>query len=87
MAMIGGMIAYRKSWFAEVGFDEFPETWDQYRDAGKKLKAKGYPIGQSLGHTFGDPPTFIYPLLWSFGGTEIDERARSCSIPRRRSKP
>ncbi|MET0193817.1 MAG: ABC transporter substrate-binding protein, partial [Hyphomicrobiaceae bacterium] len=36
MAMIGAMNAYRKSLFAEVGFNEFPKTWDQYRDAGKK---------------------------------------------------
>ena len=36
------MIAYRKSWFDEVGYNEFPKTWDEYRDAGKKLKAKGH---------------------------------------------
>ena len=76
MAMIGAMNAYRKSLFAEVGFNEFPKTWDQYRDAGKKLKAKGYPIGQSLGQSFGDPPTFVYPLLWSFGGTEVDDKGK-----------
>ena len=76
MAMIGAMNAYRKSLFAEVGFNEFPKTWDQYRDVGKKLKAKGYPIGQSLGQSFGDPPTFVYPLLWSFGGTEIDDKGK-----------
>ena len=46
----------------------FPKTWDEYREAGKKLKAKGYPIGQSLGQSFGDPPTFVYPFMWSFGG-------------------
>lgn len=72
MAIIGAMNVYRKSWFAEVGYNEFPKTWDQYRDAGKKLKAKGYPIGQSLGQSFGDPPTFVYPLLWSFGASEVD---------------
>src|SRR5688572_20222178 len=76
MAIIGAMNAYRKSWFAEVGYNEFPKTWDQYRDAGKKLKAKGYPIGQSLGQSFGDPPTFAYPLLWSFGGAEIDDKGK-----------
>jgi len=74
MALIGAMNAYRKSWFAEVGYSSFPKTWDQYRDAGKKLKAKGYPIGQSFGQSFGDPPTFAYPLLWSFGGAELDSR-------------
>jgi multiple sugar transport system substrate-binding protein len=29
-------------------------------------------VGQALGHSFGDPPTFAYPLLWSFGGAETD---------------
>ena len=29
-------------------------------------------MGQALGHSFGDPPTFSYPLLWSFGGAETD---------------
>jgi multiple sugar transport system substrate-binding protein len=76
MALIGAMNAYRKSMFAEVGYNEFPKTWDQYRDAGKKLKAKGYPIGQSLGQSFGDPPTFVYPLLWSYGATEVDDKGK-----------
>jgi multiple sugar transport system substrate-binding protein len=71
-AVIGGMIAYRKSWFDDVGVTKFPETWDQYREAAKKLKAKGRPIGQTLGHTFGDAPGFSYPLLWSFGGKEVE---------------
>jgi len=75
-AIVGAMLAYRKSWFEEVGYSKFPETWDQYRDAGKKLKAKGRPIGQTMGHSFGDPPTFSYPFLWSFGGSEIDKAGK-----------
>jgi multiple sugar transport system substrate-binding protein len=74
--IIGAQIAYRKSWFEEVGYKSFPETWEQYRDAGKKLKAKGRPIGQTLGHTFGDSPTFSYPYLWSWGGKEVDEKGK-----------
>src|SRR5688572_5525083 len=74
--IVGAMNAYRKSWFAEVGYDKFPETWDQYRDAGKKLKAKGRPLGQALGHSFGDPPTFAYPLMWSYGGGEVDKSGK-----------
>ena len=71
-AVIGGMIAYRKSWFDEVGATSFPKTWVEYREVAKKLKAKGHPIGQTLGHTFGDAPTFTYPYLWSWGGKEVD---------------
>ena len=34
----------------EVGLDKiFPETWEELREAGKKLKAKGRPIGQTAG--------------------------------------
>jgi len=70
--VLGAMIVYRKSWFEEIGLSKFPETWEQYREAGKKLKAKGRPVGQTLGHTFGDAPTFTYPYLWSWGGKEFE---------------
>ena len=76
-AIIGAMIAYRKSWFAEVGANSFPETWEAYRQVGKALKAKGRPIGQTLGHTFGDAPTFAYPYLWSWGGKEVEADGRA----------
>ena len=68
----GNAVAWRKSWHAEIGVTEFPKTFDAWREVGKKLKAKGRPVGQALGHSFGDPPTFCYPLLWSFGGAETD---------------
>jgi multiple sugar transport system substrate-binding protein len=63
-----------------------PKTWDEYREVGKKLKAKGKPIGQALGHSFGDPPVFSYAFLWDFGGAggrperqegRINSKARS----------
>jgi ABC-type glycerol-3-phosphate transport system substrate-binding protein len=69
----GGLVAYRKSWLAEVGFDgKFPANWDEYRAAGKKLKANGHPYGQTAGHTFGDAPGWWYPYLWSWGGKEVE---------------
>ncbi|HZQ01275.1 MAG TPA: extracellular solute-binding protein [Reyranella sp.] len=76
----GGMVAYRKSWFAEEGANKFPDTWDEYRALGKKLKAKGRPIGQTLGHTFGDAPGFTYPLMWSFGGKEVEADGKTVAI-------
>jgi len=74
--IVGNESAYRKSWFEAVGYNKFPETWDAYRDLGKKLKAKGQPIGQALGHSFGDPPSFWYPLLWAYGGMEVDKSGK-----------
>jgi multiple sugar transport system substrate-binding protein len=79
-AIIGGMIAYRKSWFEDVGAATFPETWEVYRQVGAKLKAKGRPIGQTLGHTFGDAPTFSYPFLWSWGGKEVEADGKTVVI-------
>lgn len=71
-AVGGGLVAWRKSWFEEVGYPTFPATWDAFRDAGRKLKAKGRPIGQTAGHTFGDAPGWWYPFLWSWGGKEVE---------------
>ena len=68
----GGLVAYRKSWLAEAGAEEFPKTWDEYRAVGKKLKAAGHPYGQTAGHTFGDAPGWWYPYLWSWGGKEVE---------------
>ena len=68
----GSLIAYRRSWFAEVGANQPPATLEEYRKIGAALKKKGKPIGQTLGHTFGDAPTWTYPLVWSFGGAETD---------------
>ena len=79
-AVIGNAVAYRRSWFNEIGVREFPKTWDEYREVGKKLKAKGRPIGQALGHSFGDPPTFAYPLLWDFGGAETDKSGKKVAL-------
>jgi multiple sugar transport system substrate-binding protein len=79
-AIVGGQIAYRKSLFAEVGAKEFPKTWQEYRDVGKKLKAKGFPIGQTAGHTFGDAPGFWYPYMWSWGGKEVEKDGKTVAI-------
>jgi multiple sugar transport system substrate-binding protein len=76
----GNAVAYRKSWHAEIGVTEFPKTMDAWREVGKKLKAKGRPVGQALGHSFGDPPTWSYPLLWTFGGAEVDQTGKKVII-------
>jgi len=75
-SLVPALIAYRKSWFEEVGAKTFPKTWQEYHAVGKKLKAAKRPIGQTLGNTFGDAPTFTYPLLWSFGGQEVDAKGK-----------
>jgi multiple sugar transport system substrate-binding protein len=72
----GGANVYRKDIFKQVGITRVPDTWEEYLEVGKKIKKFGMPIGQTLGHTFGDAPGFAYPLLWSFGGREVDEHGK-----------
>jgi len=67
-----GLIAYPEPWLEEVGYNAFPESWDTLRDGGRKLKAKGRPLGQTAGHTFADGPNWWYPYLWSWGGKEVE---------------
>ena len=81
-SIVPGLIAYRKSWFDEVGATTFPKT-TKSRQVGMKLKQKGHPLGQTLGHTFGDAPAWSYPLLGTSAGwrpqsgkTAIEARAR-----------
>jgi multiple sugar transport system substrate-binding protein len=69
-------VHWRKSWFKEAGADKYPATYDEWHEVGKKLKANGHPYGQALGHSFGDPPTWCYPLVWAYGGREVDEQGK-----------
>jgi multiple sugar transport system substrate-binding protein len=71
---------WRSDWFAEVGFKEFPDTWDELYEAGKKLKANGHPFGFELGHGFGDNHGWLYPLLWSYGGQEVSGDGKTITI-------
>src|SRR6478609_5642715 len=49
--IVGAMIAYRKSWFDEIGSPTFP-----------------------------DAPTFSYPYMWSWGGTEIEKDGKTVNL-------
>jgi multiple sugar transport system substrate-binding protein len=64
---------YRKSMWDEIGM--LPDTWDNLREGGAKLKAKGHPVGISLGHS-NDPSTTWRGLLWSYGSSEQDEAGK-----------
>ena len=65
------LIAYRKSWFAEVGASQPPKTLEEYRKIGIALKKKGKPVGQTLGHTSGDAPP-CRTLSLGLRGAETD---------------
>lgn len=74
---IGQIMVYRTDWFKEVGYEKFPDTWDELLEAGIKLKAKGHPIGNEMGHGNGDNHGWLYPLLWSFGAREVEKDGKT----------
>ena len=69
--------AYRISYFEQAGIadaaNNFPATWEELFAVGKTLKEMGKPLGQALGHSTGDPASFAYPYMWSYGAMEVEE--------------
>ena len=77
---IGQMEVYRTDWFKEAGVNKFPDNWEDLLAAGRLLKKKGHPFGFELGHGFGDNHGWLYPLLWSYGGREVDKDGKTVLI-------
>lgn len=77
-------VAYRLSYLEEAGIDDpknnFPTTWEELFAVGKTLKEMGKPLGQALGHSTGDPPSFAYPYMWSYGAMEVEEDGTTVAI-------
>jgi multiple sugar transport system substrate-binding protein len=83
---------YRIGWLKEVGVDlpdpaeqartgKFPDwTWDEFFALARKLKARGHPVGQALGHSLGDPPSFCYPYMWSYGAMEVEKDGKTLAF-------
>jgi multiple sugar transport system substrate-binding protein len=64
---------YYKEWWADAGFPNGPDSWDDLHNGGKKIKDKtGHPVGIGLSQEL-DSSMALRALLWSFGGAEQDE--------------
>jgi multiple sugar transport system substrate-binding protein len=61
---------YRKDLWTEVGMPNGPDTWEELRIGGAKLKAKGFPIGIGLAH-HDDSRASWRAIMWSYGGSEV----------------
>src|SRR5689334_8161668 len=77
---IGQLEVYRTDWFKEAGVTKFPDNWEDLLAAGRLLKKKGHPFGFEIGHGFGDNHGWMYPLLWSYGGREVDRDGKTVLI-------
>jgi multiple sugar transport system substrate-binding protein len=62
-----------KEWWAEAGYANGPDTWEDLRIGAKKIRDKdGHPCGLGLSQEL-DTSMATRALLWSFGGAEQDE--------------
>src|SRR2546427_6510274 len=79
--MTGNALHYRERVLRQAGADNVPATWSDLAKVGADVKAKSKLfLGQALGHSYGDPPTFSFPFLWSHGGSETDETGKKIAI-------
>jgi multiple sugar transport system substrate-binding protein len=74
--IVSWAVTYREDWFREAGF-EYPKTWDDFRKVGRAMKAKGKPFGQAFGHSINDPNAWAYPIVWMWGGLEVEKDGRT----------
>ena len=79
--LLGNAIHWRESVLKQAGADKFPATWSDLTKVAADAKSKSKLfLGQALGHSFGDPPTFVQPFLWSYGGSETDETGKKIAV-------
>ena len=68
---------YRIDLWREVGYPSGPDTWEDLRVGGRKIKEKfGNPVGVGISQEM-DSNMALRAILWSFGGAEQDESGRA----------
>ena len=73
---------YRKDLWDEIGMT--PDTWEDVRKGGAKLKAKGNPVGVGLSHSV-DPNNSYRGILWSYGASVCDESGKHVTLDSKES--
>ena len=78
---LGNAEHYRDSALKSTGASTFPTSWSDLAKVGADVKSKTKLFfGQAVGHSFGDPPTFVFPFLWSYGAGETDETGKKLAV-------
>jgi multiple sugar transport system substrate-binding protein len=71
-------IAIRTDLIAELG-ENPPDTWEDVHRIGKKLKAKGHPVGIQLAHS-ADSNHILRGIIWSWGGKLVEDDSKTVAI-------
>lgn len=71
-------VAIRTDLVAEIG-EDLPDTWEDVHRIGKKLKAKGHPVGIQLAHSQ-DSNHILRGIIWSWGGKLVEKDGETVAI-------
>ncbi len=69
---------YREDLFKKASL-KVPDTWEELYTVGKELKKMGNPVGIPIAQNF-DSISTAGPVLWSFGGAEVDKDGKTVRI-------
>jgi multiple sugar transport system substrate-binding protein len=69
---------YNKAYFDEVG-EKASDTWEDLLRAGKKMKAKGHPIGIPISQT-NDAVSTLGPIMWAYGAKAVDAEGKTVTV-------
>ncbi len=69
---------YREDLFKKSGL-KAPDTWEDLYKVGKELKKMGHPVGIPISQNY-DSISTAGPVLWSFGGMEVDKDGKTVRI-------
>ena len=69
---------YREDLFKKASL-KVPDTWEDLYIVGKELKKMGNPVGIPISQNY-DSISTASPVLWSFGGMEVDKDGKTVRI-------
>jgi multiple sugar transport system substrate-binding protein len=69
---------YREDLFKKASL-KVPDTWEDLYTVGKELKKMGHPVGIPISQNY-DTISTAGPVLWSFGGLEVDKDGKTVRI-------
>jgi multiple sugar transport system substrate-binding protein len=69
-------VVYRESMIKAVGFGDIPQDLPGFLRLCQALKARGTPVGLTLGNAPGDANAWCHWLIWTHGATLVDENNR-----------
>jgi multiple sugar transport system substrate-binding protein len=72
------LATYREDLFKKASL-KIPDTWEDLYTVGKELKKMGNPVGIPISQNY-DSISTAGPVLWSFGGLEVDKDGKTVKI-------